>query len=641
MDKKPRLWLVIGASLLLCAFFTSIFVCYSQPMESKSYDLSLIAEISEVESADMSEERGWTLFTQEGENVQLLSYDGMGSFQTLSYAGQTVYFSRVMTEALDAPTIQLASVNRNFAVFLNGDLIYTDCPELDNRIGYLTLPMREWDRKENLTISLPEDYVGKTLTIAQSTSEYAETPRMATRFLPVPVTLYCGYAYESSLIAESFQTAVIGAASFVLGMLLLAIFLRQFSLGHFEGGLFFLALAVFLSMTAYMYDTSYSWKYFGNPYPVSITQICRLAGIASLLAFLSSKAPRLRPLHWVVTGLYAVFNLVFCLLLSGNRLSYSHPVSIFLWRTQELLGGFALLFMLLFSFLFRRYSPFHRVFAPLTAAGCILYLAFHLALPSRGTFFSALATALCALSLNTLAFQLASLMAVIAILLILVQTIRQEIALYAEKHLIQEMRSMAQQRYENLRAHYEEVMSLRHDMNRHFTLLRQMTTEEKPAQYLDELIGQNKKVRPVIQSGNEMIDIILSSRLNTAIDTGLHVEIIRAAAPNRLPLTDADLCSLIMNLFDNALEAARNVAADQPFIRLDLHIKNNFFVFICENSADMHSAETPKEEAVPKHGLGLKIVRQIADRYDILLQTEYGVDYYKVSLAIPLHQPSK
>ena len=44
---------------------------------------------------------------------------------------------------------------------------------------------------------------------------------------PCAVTLYCGYAYESALVAESFQTAVPAALAFAAGTLLLALFRRR------------------------------------------------------------------------------------------------------------------------------------------------------------------------------------------------------------------------------------------------------------------------------------------------------------------------------------------------------------------------------------------------------------------------------
>ena len=113
-------------------------------------------------------------------------------------------------------------------VFLDGAVLYTDCPELDNRIGYLHLPMLEWYREEPVLVTLPQNYQGKTLTIAQSTDSFGgELQEPSTTVWPCGVTLYCGYAYESALVAESFQTAIPAALTFAAGTLLLALFLWQ------------------------------------------------------------------------------------------------------------------------------------------------------------------------------------------------------------------------------------------------------------------------------------------------------------------------------------------------------------------------------------------------------------------------------
>lgn len=77
-------------------------------------------------------------------------------------AGQTFYFSWTIEEDLDSPTLCLDGANHTFSVFLDGTLVYTDCPEQDNRIGYLRLPELEWDRLEAVLVKLPLDCTGKT-----------------------------------------------------------------------------------------------------------------------------------------------------------------------------------------------------------------------------------------------------------------------------------------------------------------------------------------------------------------------------------------------------------------------------------------------------------------------------------------------
>lgn len=58
-------------------------------------------------------------------------------------------------------------------------------------------------------------------------------------------------------------------------------------------------------------------------------------------------------------------------------------------------------------------------------------------------------------------------------------------------------------------------------------------------------------------TGNQMIDLLLNSRLAAAQDAGIAVELQLAQAPERLGLSDTELCSLLMNLLDNAVAGAQ------------------------------------------------------------------------------------
>ena len=124
-----------------------------------------------------------------------------------------------------------------------------------------------------------------------------------------------------------------------------------------------------------------------------------------------------------------------------------------------------------------------------------------------------------------------------------------------------------------------------------------------------------------------------SPEATTSAAAGIAVEIARMKVPDTLPLTDAELCSLMMNLLDNAVEGASAPGVKRPYIKLDFSVKEHFFAVSCENASTM---EHIQKEAAPGHGLGLKIIRQIVARYDDLLETEYGADFYCVKMAIPL-----
>ena len=157
MKQLPKLIAAVFLAVLLCIPAAFAVFYYTQPMADVSYELFRFADDGEEywNGGD-----GWVVYTEEaGKKTELVS-DGTGGYSGLSYSGQTFYYSKELTEESDSPMLKIGVVNRTISVFLDGEMIYTDCPELDNRIGYLTLPMLEYDRAEPGTVSLPPDYRG-------------------------------------------------------------------------------------------------------------------------------------------------------------------------------------------------------------------------------------------------------------------------------------------------------------------------------------------------------------------------------------------------------------------------------------------------------------------------------------------------
>lgn len=225
----------------------------------------------------------------------------------------------------------------------------------------------------------------------------------------------------------------------------------------------------------------------------------------------------------------------------------------------------------------------------------------------------------------------------ITLVMALITVVQAEIQRSTNKCLLAERQSMAIESYEHMRSQHEEVMILRHDMTRHFSTLRSLSTEASVTAYLDELLGQAQDIRPVAQTRNQMLDILLNSKLSIARDKGIQVELIRASAPKDLPLSDKSLCSLMLNILDNAIAAAQKSDDQPPFLRLDIHVQGNFLTILCENSFHPQEKNTRKtEETVPKHGLGLKIIGSVVSQYDGILRTEFREDCFHLQIAIPL-----
>lgn len=151
-----KILIPVAAAALLCGLFVPVLLTYTHPLKNDIYDLSVSSVKEGTEQVESKEDaNGWTAFLMEGEEKTSLFYDGIEGFTGIERPGQTFYYSRVMDQEVDDPTLRIGVVNRNVSIFLDGQLLYTDCPDEDNRIGYLTLPMKEWDEESPLVVALP------------------------------------------------------------------------------------------------------------------------------------------------------------------------------------------------------------------------------------------------------------------------------------------------------------------------------------------------------------------------------------------------------------------------------------------------------------------------------------------------------
>lgn len=75
-----------------------------RPMENRAYDLSLLFTSEAIPEGWVYDQKGWTVFTQEGDTVTGLAPNGFGGFDRLDELGQTFYFSRVLSEDVDSPS---------------------------------------------------------------------------------------------------------------------------------------------------------------------------------------------------------------------------------------------------------------------------------------------------------------------------------------------------------------------------------------------------------------------------------------------------------------------------------------------------------------------------------------------------------
>lgn len=623
----PRL-AAAAAVLLLCGLFTTALLFYTEPMSEQTFDLS----VGQVE---------WEVFTQEGEQRQELVPDGLGGYTGLSSPGQTFYFSRVLTEEVESPVLYLGTVNRSVAVFLDGERLYTDCPEQSGGVGELTLPMLGWDRTEPMKLSLPPDYPGKTLTIAQSTGlGEKQLPEAEPTVYPCSVTLSCGYAYESGIIAESFRTAIPAALCFTLGVLLAAAFLWQGFRGRWDAGLALSALAVFSLMLALLGGASFLSHYL--PYPqADMSALSRALCLTALLVVLGSRGGgRLR---WVLWGA-AAFHGLTALFSRSSAASVLNVVS-------ECAGLLGLLAAAVLALVWMRQGKrFYRLFAPLflgaTAVGLAVWWLHALVEPRRGwELLVQLQESLRSGLFRFFLWRWSALALAAGILAVLIDLFRGEAERRTEERLVLQRGELAQENYENLRRHNEALSSLRHDLRHHVTALQGLCREgdmEEMQRYLESLAQRPELNRSGGYTVHPAVDAVLTAMLARGAEAGVRTET-RVELPPALPIPNSDLCPLLMNLLENALEANEKAPEGaEKWLRVTMHIRGEYLYVGVENARFGLVDFDPEEglyrstKADALHGMGLKSARATARRYHSELVLKAGEDTFSASTALLL-----
>lgn len=632
MYKYIRALTAIIISIVTICMALTILMFFSHSMNDTSYNLSLLAE----DGQESNEEKGWSVYTNNNGIVKELTPDNTGGYLGLDYAGQTFYFSRIMNENVEDPTLRIGVVNRTVSVFLDGNLIYTDCPDLDNRIGYLQLPMLEFDKAEPVVITLPSDYMGRTLTIAQSSPIYSEKQTSYDNTVyPCDTYLYCGYAYESSLISDTTKIVIPATLLFSLGLLLCILFITASVKEKFFPELIIIAIASFVQMCGILASAPFFYKYISTPV-IDPIYLCRFLSISVLLIFFAIKVEKHR-IFYISAASVQILTVAAYILTHLGFLTVSQQTYTNLMFLTQPVSFFALATILTCSIInINKSSKFIKYFSYSTMSLLVLNIIifFVCLLTSHNSAVEKIniittewKMLMPNLSLKLLWYicLISCSVSVIAEYFLKVSERRTEIALLKEKS------QLAIDSYNNLRRQSEEIMMIRHDTIKHYKTIRSMLklSSENINEYIDSLIGETQNIRSVVRSNNEILDILINGKLSDAVEKKIKVDIERSDAPKNLPISNTELCSLIVNILDNAINAA--LETDNPYIKLDFHCKNDNFIFICENNMT-HKKKKPS----PEHGYGLKIIYNIMKKYNNMVRIVTGENTLKISFVIPL-----
>lgn len=226
------------------------------------------------------------------------------------------------------------------------------------------------------------------------------------------------------------------------------------------------------------------------------------------------------------------------------------------------------------------------------------------------------------------------------ILLLSIQIFRMRRQYEMERELAELRRTQArllERDYTALNRSYEIHAKLFHDFRNHMSVLQQMLSHEKYTEalrYLEELKGPLQEMTDRVWTGDETADCLINQKAAEAVKSKVRMEI-RVEYPRHTNIQSADLCAILGNLLDNALEAARKVPdTEKRMVCLTIRRIHQMIVIKVENyfagpvvTEHGEPVSTKKEKGL--HGWGLKSARTALERYDGILRTVCEGDLFR------------
>ena len=187
-------------------------------------------------------------------------------------------------------------------------------------------------------------------------------------------------------------------------------------------------------------------------------------------------------------------------------------------------------------------------------------------------------------------------------------------------------------RYMELREYMEQTRRLRHDFRQHLHVISGLTEAgqlDELKHYLSQYESELSEARPTL-CANPAVDALAGHYDHEARQKGVPIEW-KLELPVLLPMPEADLCMILGNLLENALDASRKLTPDQRQIRvmarmlspamLGIVVENRYDGVLKKQSGILHST---KHEGI---GIGLVSIETAVRKYngDLTVETKNNV----------------
>ena len=179
-----------------------------------------------------------------------------------------------------------------------------------------------------------------------------------------------------------------------------------------------------------------------------------------------------------------------------------------------------------------------------------------------------------------------------------------------EKRVAAYQDDLIEKHFEEVQSIYDKMRGWRHDYHNHIqALLALVGDDERTRDYLWKLNKDLTEVDTVVKTGNVTVDAILNSKLTLIKSKDIPVDAV-AKVPDDLKISEIDLCAIIGNLLDNAIEAVLPLPPESRFIRRYIGmLKSQLYISVTNSTASEPRKIGEKYVSTKGEGRGVGLMR--------------------------------
>ena len=192
---------------------------------------------------------------------------------------------------------------------------------------------------------------------------------------------------------------------------------------------------------------------------------------------------------------------------------------------------------------------------------------------------------------------------------------------YNQNEILKQMQS--QKEYsEKMLTNDENLRRFRHDYRNHMIVINSLLENgrtDRAREYLNNMNRDISSTLTKISTGNFISDALINNKAVIAAEHDISIKFTGQVIP--CGIADEDLCTILANTLDNAIEATQKLSSGDKVIHIDAAVRNGFFIMSISNPVETEvkikkdgTVKTSKKNH-REHGFGIKNVQKAVKKY--------------------------